>query len=89
MKIKNGFALKKIAGSWVVLPLAEQTLDFTGMLTLNESGRMLWSLLESGCCRDDLVAALEREYEVSHEVALADVDEYIETLAHVGCIDAE
>ena len=89
MKVKDDFALKKIAGTWVVLPLTDKTLDFTGMLTLNESGRMLWQLLTVGCSRTELAAALEAEYEVSHEEALADVDEYLERLTLAGCIDAE
>ena len=46
MKIKKNFVLRQIAGSWVVLSIAEATVDFDGMLTLNESGLMLWKLLE-------------------------------------------
>ena len=87
MKIKSNFALKKIAGTWVVLPLKEQTVDFTGMLTLNESGCMLWQLLEGGCTREELAQALVNEYEVSYENALSDVNEYLEKLTQAGCID--
>ena len=89
MKIKSGFAIKQIAGSWVVLPLAEKTLDFTGILTLNDSGCMLWQLLEGGCTREGLAEALVNEYEVSFEEALADVDEYLQKLTLAGCIDQE
>ena len=87
MKIKQGFALKKIAGNWVVLPLAEKTLDFTGMLTLNDSGQMLWQLLSSGCTREELADALVNEFEVTYDEALADVDEYLQMLARAGCLD--
>ena len=89
MKIKQGFALKQIAGNWVVLPLGEKTIDFTGMLKLNESGRMLWQHLEKGCSRSDLANALVSEYEVSYDQALADTDEYLEKLTLAGCIDEE
>ena len=89
MKIKSGFAIKQIAGSWVVLPLAEKTLDFTGILTLNDSGCMLWQLLCGGCTREGLAEALVNEYEVSFEEALADVDEYLQKLTLAGCIDQE
>ena len=87
MKIKQGFTLKKIAGSWVVLPLAEKTLDFTGILTLNDSGRMLWQLLLDGCTRTELADALVNEFDVDYNEALADVDEYLQTLARTGCLD--
>jgi hypothetical protein len=88
MKIKEGFALKKIAGNWVVLPLAEKTLDFTGMLTLNDSGQMLWQLLVNGCTRTELAESLVNEYEVTYDEALADVDEYLQMLSRAGCLDA-
>ena len=87
MKIKENFALRQVAGTWVVLPLAESTLDFNGMLTLNESGLILWNLLEKGCECEDLVNALLEEYDVAYEDALADVKEYIEKLNLAGCID--
>ena len=87
MKIKGGFALKQIAGNWVVLPLADPTLDFTGMLTLNESGRMLWLRLIDSSTRDELAKALVGEYEVDYNEALADVDAFLETLTRAGCLD--
>ena len=58
MKIKKNFALRTIAGMQVVFPLSEETLNFNGMLTLNESGVMLWKMLEDGCTHDDMVNAL-------------------------------
>ena len=87
MKTKKNFVLRQIAGSWVVLSIAEATVDFDGMLTLNESGLMLWRLLEQGSTREALATALTEEYDVSYEMALADVDEYLEKLDRAGCID--
>ena len=87
MKTKKNFVLRQIAGSWVVLSIAEATVDFDGMLTLNESGLMLWRLLEQGSSREALATALTEEYDVSYEMALADVDEYLEKLDRAGCID--
>ncbi|MBO7150893.1 MAG: PqqD family protein [Clostridia bacterium] len=87
MKIKEGFALKNVAGSWVVLPLAVKNLDFTGMLSLNETGRMLWLLLEEGVSREDMAKALTEEYEVSYERALADVDVFLDKLVQTGCVE--
>jgi hypothetical protein len=58
MKTKKNFVLRQIAGSWVVLSIAEATVDFDGMLTLNESGLILWRLLEQGSTREALASAL-------------------------------
>ena len=87
MKIKKNFVLRQVAGSWVVLSIAEATVDFDGMLTLNESGLMLWKLLEQGCTKEELANALTEEYEVSFEQALVDVGEFLEKLNRAGCIE--
>ena len=88
MKIKSDFVLEQIAGTWAVLPRGERLNDFAGMLTLNESGRLLWARLAAGCTRADLIQLLIDEYEISYDVAEADVNEYIETLTQAGCLDA-
>ena len=86
MKIKENFVLRQVADTWVVLPLRQATVDFKGMLTLNESGILLWRLLEKGTTREALAAALTEEYEVSETEALADADEFVQKLRVVGCL---
>ena len=87
MKINKNFALHNVANTWVVLPLAEKTVDFNGMLKLNESGVLLWKKLEQGAERESLADLLVNEYEVTRDQALADVDEFIEILIKAGCIE--
>lgn len=87
MKIKNGFALRQIVESWVVLPLAAESVNFSGMLTLNDSGAFLWKILEQGGDAESMVTALRNEYDVSLQEAKADVDAFVQKLADVGCIE--
>lgn len=87
MKIKEGYVLREVAGTWIVLPLSSKTISFKGMLTLNNSGIMLWNILEKGCSEENLTDALTSEYEVSEEQAKADVEEFIAKLAKAGCIE--
>ena len=84
--LKKDFALRQIADMWVVLPLGAQAVDFSAMLTLNESGAMLWKAMGSGADRNGLVAALLAEYEVTETEAAADVDAFLEKLAQAGCL---
>lgn len=88
MKLKENFVLRQVVGSWVVLPLGAATVDFNGMLTLNNSGALLWKRLEQGGTRDDLADTLTTEYDVSREQALADVDEFYAILVKAGCAEA-
>ena len=87
MKIKENFELRQVAGSFVVLSVADAAVDFNGMLTLNESGVLLWKRLMEGCTREDLATALTDEYEVDFQQALADVDAFLQKLDRAGCID--
>ena len=87
MKIKEGFALRQVAGTWVVLPLTDATVDFNGMLTLNDSGLILFKMLENDTTKEEMAASLTSEYDVDYNDALADVDAFVEKLKKAGCID--
>ena len=47
MKIKNGFAKREIAGSYIVVPVGKEASEFNGMITLNESGSFFWDCLQN------------------------------------------
>lgn len=87
MKIKSDFALREVAGTWVVLPFGAEIVNFNGMLKLNETSVLLWKALEQGADRNDLIAALTSEYDVDAETAGADVDAFIEKLSNIGCLE--
>ncbi len=86
MTINENFVLRQVSTTWVVLPLGSDTVDFHGMVTLNESGVFLWKILEKGCTREDLANALTQEYTVDYAVALQDVDAFLNKLMKTGCI---
>ena len=87
MKLKENYVLRPVADTWVALPLEAETLNFNGMLTLNESGVLLWKALENGGDREALADALMAEYIVDRETALADADAFLEKLRKVGCLE--
>lgn len=87
MKVKDNLMVRVIAGSNVVLPLGALSLDFTGMLTLNETGVFLWGLLENETTREELAKALTEEYEVTFDEALADVDAFVKKLDEAGYLE--
>lgn len=89
MKLKENLVLRQVADTWCVLAYGAALLDFNGMLTLNESGVLLWKALEEGKDRDGLVEVLMSEYEVSAEQASADVDAFLDKLSQAGCLQNE
>lgn len=87
MKIKANYTLKNIVGTWSVFPLGDAVLNLTGILTLNETGAMLWRRLEQGATLEDLASCLVNEYDVTYDEALADAREFAQKLTEVGCLD--
>ena len=87
MKIKNNFALRKIAEAWIVMPLGQEMIDLGGMLMLNETGVLLWRCLEQDCDMQALTDALVKEYEISPEQAQTDAQEFVQKLTEIGCLD--
>ena len=77
MKIKDGFLLREIAGSWVVVPLGQRVVEYNGLMVLSESGAMLWKKMETGAEMDDLVQAILSEYDIDEATARADVEEMV------------
>ena len=75
MKLKEGFILRTVAGETVVLPTGSVT-NFDMMITLNDTGRFLWEMLEKGAEQAEMVSALLAEYDVSEEKAAASVEAF-------------
>lgn len=86
MKVSADFILREVADTWVVMPLRTNVLDFSGMVRLNNSGAMLWKILEEGASRDELIQAITERYDVSEEQAERDLDEFLGVLNKVGCL---
>ncbi len=78
MKIKKDFILRKVADSYVVVPVGKMTLDFNGIINLNETGAFLFGLLQDGADREELIAKMLEEYDVTEERAASDIDIFIE-----------
>lgn len=79
MKLKNGFILRDVAGQTVVLPSGAD-LDLNMMITLNETGKFLWTLLENEKTEAELVSALLAEYDVDEKTASAAVAGFVAEL---------
>lgn len=77
MKIKKNFILRKVADSYVVVPVGKLTLDFNGIINLNETGAFLFGLLQKGAEKEDLLQKMLEEYDVTPEKAAADIDVFL------------
>lgn len=87
MKVKDNFILKKIAGSYMVVPVRTRAVDFSGIIKLSESGAFLWSILEKGADREELIAKMLDEYDVDEARAAADIDKFITKLKEADLLE--
>ena len=86
MKLKDGFILRQVAGQTVVLPTGGD-LDLNMMITLNDSGKLLWQCLEKGAEQEELEAALLAEYDVDEQTASAHVEAFVAKLKELNLLD--
>ena len=88
MKIKKNFVLRTIAGTNVVVPTGSDSVNFNGMISLNETGAFLWKILENGADEAKLADCLEAEYEgVDRKTCEEDVLQFVKTLRDAGIIE--
>lgn len=87
MKIKEDFILRKIAESYIVVPVNQTALDFNGIINLNETGAFLFELLQNGAEREDLVEKMLAEYDVTRDRAEKDIDIFIGKIKEADIIE--
>lgn len=80
MKIKEGYLLREVAGSNIVVPVGSGAMDFSGVITLNEVGSFIWKLLENDTTKEEILSNLLNEYDVDKAMAESDIDEFINKL---------
>ena len=88
MRIKSGFELRDICGEHIIVAYGAENVDFTKLITLNESAAFLWrQVADKDFQEEDLVQALCGEYEVGKEQAQTDVKELLTSSKQVGVVE--
>ena len=87
MKIKEDFVLRKVADSYVVVPVNQMSLDFNGIINLNETGAFLFEILQNGAEKEELLSKLLEEYEVTEEVAKKDIDVFLSKVKEADILE--
>lgn len=80
MKIKKGFILREVAGTTLVVATGALSKSFLGVIKLNETGKVIWHLLEEGASEQDVIDKLASEYDAPKELIEQDVRAFISKL---------
>ena len=86
MKSISDVVMQKVGGLHVAVAVGARAKELPCMIKLNESGAFLWNIASKMEEIDvsALALALEREYEISPEVARADTERFVNTLVESG-----
>lgn len=78
MKINPKYRLRKVGGKSLII--SQNTLNFEGVPTLNDTGEFIWHMLEKGAETQEIISALAKECSVSENEVRDDVEDFISAL---------
>lgn len=85
MKIKPEYKLREVSGMNIVVSTAG--MDFQGIITVNETAKFIWKMLEKEADKEDIVSALAKECNVTAGEIREDVEEFLSTLERADIIE--
>jgi len=86
MKLKNGVIQNEIAGEYYLADTGAEGKRFNGMVKLNETGIFIVNNLNEETTEEKIAEAMCKEYDVTYEIALANVKKTVESLKSIGLI---
>lgn len=73
MRLKEGFNIHNVCGSYVIVAEGEENIDVTNVIGINETAAFIWeSVSGKDFTVEDMVEALLSEYEVDRATAEKD-----------------
>ena len=87
MKIKPGFELKNICGENIIIAHGLQNIDFSKVITLNESAALAWNaVIDKDFTEQDIIEVLTAEYDVDLATAQKDANTLIASWRSAGLL---
>lgn len=80
MRIADGYMLKNIANAYVVVPIGSRSVDFSSIISVNDTGAFIWKQLEQDTTPAQILHNMLEEYEVTEEQARADIEAFLQKL---------
>ena len=94
MKIKPGFKLHTVCGQHIIVAEGKENLDFSNVISMNESSALLWNaVVGKEFTIDDLADILQEHYHIDENTplprkrAIYDAKTLVGTWAEVGMVE--
>jgi len=86
MKIKEGYLLRTIADTNIVVPISERVIEFKGMITLNDVSADIWRFLEVERTYEEVVDHMVAEYGIEQKIAEEDLKALLSQMEQSGVV---
>lgn len=80
MKIKEGFILKDVAGSKIVIATGKARLSFNGVITFNTVGAEIFNLLDGTNSSEEIIKQISEKYDVDSVIVKKDFEALVAKL---------
>lgn len=94
MKAKKGFNIHKICGENIIVAEGKENMDFSNIISMNESSALLWnSIQDKDFTIDDLASILVNNYQIDDntplpmEQAIADATAVVKQWREAGILE--
>ncbi len=85
MKLNGKYRLRKVGGTYIVVKLGGgQSVNFSRLITVNDTGAFIFKQLENEVTMDGLVSAIMDEYEIDEAGAREAAETYVTKLVDLG-----
>ena len=89
MRVNDSFILRTIADENLLIPTGTAALEVQGLISLSESGALLYQKLLSGSTAAELAALLTAEYDIDLETAQRDTADFLDQMRELGVLAEE
>lgn len=87
MKLKYEFAVREIAGEFVLIPMGGAALAFSGMVSTNAVGAFICECLKTQTTPDAILDGICAEFDIDRETARQDMLAFLESLRRAKLLE--
>ena len=87
MKIKDGFLLREIANTPVLVPVAERVIDFKGMMVLGGVSPAIVEFIKEHRTREEILEHILGEFDIDRDTAENDLAVLLDRMEAVGIME--
>lgn len=87
IKVNDSFKYREIAGEYYLIPVGREAEKWKTPLRLTETAAWIWTSIEAGRSREEIIEEMTKEFEVDQVSAGRDIDLFMSALVQKGILE--